>query len=74
MAGASLKHRLWKGGTLLLMLIMSLHLTISGFMKPRHMILQNAELSPEHEAPGRKVIFILFDALREDYIEWPGGK
>ena len=25
-------------------------------------------------SPGRKVIFFLFDALREDFIEWPGGK
>ena len=70
----SLKNQLWKAGTLALIVLISLNLTMSGFSKPRHMILQNSEPGPEHEAPGRKVLFILFDALREDYIEWPGDK
>lgn len=45
-----------------------------GFLRTRHKITQNVDLSPEHYEPGRKVIFFLFDALREDFIEWPEGK
>jgi len=70
---ASIVHRVWLSGTLLLMLFITLNLAFSSFFRSRPLILENSELGPEHQKPGQKVIYILFDALREDYIEWPGG-
>ena len=67
-------HRVWVIGTLSLLLLLTIQLTLSGFLRPRHIITETAELKPEHSEPGRKVLFILYDALREDYIEWPNDK
>ena len=47
---------------------------LTGYLRTRHVIEKTAELRPEHSEPGRKVIFILFDALREDFVEWPDGR
>lgn len=57
-----------------MLLVLTIQLTLSSFLRPRHIITETAELAPEHSEPGRKVIFILYDALREDYIEWPGNE
>ena len=46
---------------------------LAGYLRDRPLIKTTAELKPEHSEPGRKVIFILFDALREDFVEWPDG-
>ena len=67
-------HRVWKNGTITLILILTLHLSLSSFFKPKASLLNAAELTPEYEAPGKKVIYMLFDALREDFVEWPNGE
>ena len=68
MTTAPLTHRVWKIGTISLLLIISLQLTMSGFFKPRAMLTEHSALREEHKSPGRKVIFMLFDALREDFV------
>ena len=74
MTAKSLVHRIWQGGTLALLLMITLHLTLTGFFKPKPELKEKSQLLPEHSAPGRKVIYVLFDALREDYIEWPNDE
>ena len=66
-----LTHRIWKIGSIALMLIISTQLTLSGFMKPRVQLTDHSALEEEHMQPGRKVIYMLFDALREDFVDWP---
>ena len=74
MSQTPLAHRIWHGGTLMLMLMITLSLSWNSFYKFRPLILDSAELQPEHEKPGKKVILVLYDALREDFIEWPDNK
>ena len=70
----SLTHRVWQNGTLVLMLLITIQLVFSGFFKSKTLVLDRAPLLPEHAAPGRKVIYLLFDALREDFVKWPGDR
>lgn len=67
----SLVHRVWQNGTLALLLVITLQITFTSFFKNKPEMKEHSPMLPEHSAPGRKVIFVLFDALREDYIEWP---
>ena len=56
----------------MLMLIISIHLIFNGFMKPKALLTETSQLvESKHAGKGRKVIFMLFDALREDFVEWP---
>ena len=71
MTSAPLTHRVWKIGTIALLLIISLHLTLMGFFKPRATLTEHSPVTEDHSAPGRKVIYMLFDALREDFLQWP---
>ena len=71
MTTAPLTHRVWKIGTISLLLIISLQLTLMGFFKPRATLTEHSPVREEHSAPGRKVIYMLFDALREDFLQWP---
>lgn len=64
-------HRVWKIGTVALLLVMSLHLTLNGFFKPRAMLPDHSRLGTKHAKNGKKVIYMLFDAMREDFIDWP---
>ena len=64
-------HRVWKTGSIALMLIISMQLILQGFFKPREVLTDSSEQLTQHKAPGRKVIYMLFDALREDFVEWP---
>ena len=68
---APLAHRIWKIGSISLMLIIALQLTFTGFFKSREKLTIHSQQTEEHVQPGRKVISILFDALREDFVEWP---
>lgn len=64
-------HRVWKIGTVALLLVLSLHLTLSSFFKPRAMMSEHSRFGTKHAKNGRKVIYMLFDAMREDFIDWP---
>ena len=64
-------HRIWKVGTIMLLLTISIHLTLNGFFRPRAQLTDSSVLKEQHYEPGRKVIYLLFDALREDFCEWP---
>ena len=66
-----LTHRVWKIGTVALLLIISVHLTLNGFFKPRTMLTDHSQMAQKHAKSGKKVIFMLFDAMREDFLEWP---
>ena len=66
-----LTHRVWKIGSISLMFIMSLQLTFTGFYATREKLYDHSVLTQEHAQPGRKLIFLIFDALREDFNEWP---
>lgn len=64
-------HRIWKVGTITLLLTISIHLTLNGFFRERTTLTDSSELKEKHYEPGRKIIYLLFDALREDFCEWP---
>ena len=68
---APLTHRIWKIGSISLMFIIALQLTFTGFFKSREKLTDHSLLTEKHAQPGRKVIYLLFDALREDFVEWP---
>jgi len=68
----SFVHRVWKSGTVALMLIVTLHLALKGFFKPKTPIIDFTPMAEKYEARGQKMIFMLFDALREDFVSWPG--
>jgi len=74
MSGKSSIHRVWQAGTFTLLLVMSVQLTLSSFFKSPLQVTEHSPLLPEHAAPGRKVIYVLFDALREDFVEWPADE
>ena len=71
MTDSTLTHRVWKIGSISLMMLLSMQLVFNGFFVPRTKLTEVSPMTQEHEKPGRKVIFMLFDALREDFLEWP---
>ena len=48
----SLVHRVWKNGTVALMLMVTLHLALKGFFKPKTPILQFSPMQEKYEARG----------------------
>ena len=67
-------HRVWKIGTITLLLVISIQLTLNGFFKPRAMLAEYSPIKAQHSQPGRKVIYMLFDAMREDFVQWPSDQ
>lgn len=65
-------HKLWKILTTLLLLALSIQFTLRGFFKPK---LNLDDKSPTLKSDGRKrkVILLLADALREDFVEFDTG-
>lgn len=64
-------HKLWKSLTTLLLLALTIQFTLRGFFKPKMNIDDKTPpLKLPKEGPGRKVILLLADALREDFVEF----
>jgi predicted AlkP superfamily pyrophosphatase or phosphodiesterase len=61
-------HKLWKILTTLLLLALSIQFTLRGFFKPK-MNLEDKSTILQTKT-NRKVILLLADALREDFVEF----
>jgi predicted AlkP superfamily pyrophosphatase or phosphodiesterase len=64
-----LTYKVWHGVTITILLLMTIQFTLQGFFRQKA-ILTN-KTSPEHNPRpnDRKVIMVLIDALREDFVE-----
>lgn len=64
-------HKVWKILTTLLLLALSIQFTLRGFFKPKLNIDTKAVGNSHYQKPvQRKVILLLADALREDFVEF----
>lgn len=63
-------HKLWKILTTLLLLALSIQFTLRGFFKPKLNLDDKSPTVPSGSSPKRKVILLLADALREDFVEF----
>ena len=45
-------HRVWKTGTVTLLLIITLQLTLNGFFKPRTMLTDHTQMETKHAKSG----------------------
>lgn len=63
-------HKIWKVSTTTLLLMLTIQFTLMGFFKQKA-ILENKTAVPVDQAPSdRKVIMLLVDALREDFVDF----
>jgi predicted AlkP superfamily pyrophosphatase or phosphodiesterase len=69
----SLIHRVWRGLATMILLVLSIHFTMSAFFKQKHNLEQKTEPATHRSTTKQKVILLLFDALREDFVEVPDG-
>jgi hypothetical protein len=53
------------------LIILSIHFTGSAFFKQKHNLRNIAEPASHKSNTKQKVILLLFDALREDFVETP---
>lgn len=65
-------HKLWKILTTLLLLALTIQFTLRGFFKPKYNLDNKTPLKSHYKSqPNRqKVILLLADALREDFVEF----
>ena len=65
-------HKIWRAGTITLLLLLAVQTTLDGFFREKTMLSDKSPprgSSPENSQ--RKVILLLADALREDFVEFP---
>lgn len=64
-------HKLWKLSTTLLLVVLTIQFTLRGFFSPKLNLDDKTVTTPSKSGEGkRKVILILADALREDFVEF----
>lgn len=64
-------HKLWKICTTLLLLALTVQFTLKGFFKPKLNLDEKSKPYGIAKGAGkRKVILLLADALREDFVEF----
>ena len=66
----SAAHKLWKVGSILLLLLLATHFTTDGFFRQKSIL---TDVTPSRITPSksdRKVILLMVDALREDFVEF----
>ena len=65
-------HKIWRAGTISLLLLLAIQTTMDGFFREKTMLTDKSPprgSNPENS--DRKVILLLADALREDFVEFP---
>ena len=63
-------HKIWQVGTTTLLLVISINLCMLGFFRPKLTLLEHTDPYETEYESDRKVIMVLFDALREDFVEF----
>ena len=63
-------HKIWQAGTVTLLLLISCQLVMNGFFKPKLNLNNHSEPFGQASKSDRKVIMLLVDALREDFVEF----
>ena len=63
-------HKIWQAGTITLLLLISCQLVMNGFFKPKLNLNNHSEPFEQASKSDRKVIMLLVDALREDFVEF----
>ena len=63
-------HKLWKICTTLLLLVLSVQFTLQGFRKQKANLEDRTVPTTLGKSQKRKVILLLADALREDFVEF----
>jgi len=66
-------HKLWKVCTTMLLLLFTIQFTLMGFFKQKE-LLENKTANPEGLRNDRKILMVLVDALREDFIDYGEDK
>ena len=66
----SAAHKTWKVGSILLLLLLSIQFTMNGFFRQRALLLDKSNQRILPSKSDRKVIFLMVDALREDFVEF----
>lgn len=62
-------HKLWKVCTTTLLMMLATQFTLMGFFKSKE-LLENKTDNPTHMRNDRKVVLMLVDGMREDFIDW----
>ena len=63
-------HKIWQTGTTALLLIIVCHLVMLGFFRPKLALIDHSEPFETDYDSDRKVVMLLVDALREDFVEF----
>ena len=70
MSGGGAAHKTWKIGSVMLLLLLSIQFTMNGFFRQKAMLKDQTPPYTTVNKSDRKVIFLMVDALREDFVEF----
>ena len=66
----SVVHKFWKVGSILLLMLLSIQFVMNGFFRQRALLTDTTPARILPSKSDRKVIFLMVDALREDFVEF----
>jgi hypothetical protein len=66
----SLVHKFWKSTLTTLLLLLTIQLTLQGFFRQKALLANKTPSNPHTAQNDRKVILMLVDALREDFVSF----
>ena len=66
----SLVHKFWKSALTTLLLLLTIQLTLQGFFRQKALLKNKTPTNIHPSQNDRKVILMLVDALREDFVSF----
>ena len=63
-------HKLWKTTTSSILLLLAIQFNLMAFFKQIEILTYKTQTAENAEPSGRKLIVLLIDALREDFVEF----
>lgn len=63
-------HKLWKVTTTTLLLLLTIQFTLMGFFKQKAILHNKTPAFTKYDKNDNKVIILLIDALREDFVDF----
>ena len=70
MCGKLNNHKVWKATTSTILLLLAIQFNLMAFFKQKEILTNKTKTAVNAEPSDRKLILLLIDALREDFIDF----
>ena len=70
MCGKLNNHKVWKATTSTILLLLAIQFNLMAFFKQKEIIINKTQTEDKAEPSDRKLILLLIDALREDFVDF----